>query len=78
MGKARKISVIENIMDELNEEVKSSSSADFVISDLVKENHSLEEEGRKSQNQDLESLIYFQPSKNNEAKKEEQESFSFL
>ncbi len=66
MGKKDKVSVIESVMDELNEEIVSSSS-DFFISDLVNENLASEQ---KAQNQNLESLIYFDPHKVEEDNKQ--------
>ncbi len=73
MGKNKKVSVIENVMDELNEEINSSSkdSSNFFISDFVKEEHS---PAKKMSNQDLESLIHFDPYKEQEKEEGEKES----
>ena len=52
MGKKRKNTAIEQIMDELNEEIQPSlnSSPDLFVSGLVEENHSLEQEEKVSGN----------------------------
>ena len=75
MGKNKKVSIIENVMDELNEEINSSSkdSSNFFISDFVKEEHS---PAKKVSDQDLESLIHFDPYKEEEKEEGEKGSLS--
>ena len=67
MGKERKNTAVEQVMDELNEEIQSSlnSSPDLFVSGLLEENHSLVQEG---QTQEEESLILFNPQKVEENK----------
>ncbi len=62
MGKERKNTAIEQIMDELNEEIQSSlnSSPDLFVSGLAEEEHLLEQKG---QVEGVDSLIHFDPHK---------------
>ena len=71
MGKKRKNTAIEQIMDELNEEIQPSlnSSPDLFVSGLVEENHSLEQEEKV---QEIESLIHFDPHKIKESEQNNQ------
>ena len=66
MGKERKNTAVEQIMDELNEEIQSSlnSSPDLFVSGLMEEESSLEQKG---QVKEMESLIHFNPPKEEKA-----------